>query len=478
MRRVLPAAVPVAIPVLAGACLLSGFSLVSTASIISILGATVAQAEPSRGGTSNADICASTDDDAFPPQRRIEACGALIDTLKDQPAAQAAALVNRGTIYWYIDKPQPALTDFDRAIALDPHNERAFRERSNTYRTMGRLDKALPDANEAVRLDPNDAQAFEKRGDVFFDNKQYDRAIADYNEALRLGPNDSLAYMDRGAAYYSKSDFQSAIADLNEAIKLDPKNARAYTNRGAAYKKLGRIDQAIADDSAAIKLDPSHPEFFDNRGLNYAANGDYDRAIADYNEAVKLKPQANFLTNRGDSYNRKGDLDRAIADYDRAIALDPGFALAYNNRGAAYDKKGDIDRAIADYQAALRIDPQSDPTAQNLADARAKRDRRLAAGNDASAAVLPTFNCGSAKRAVEKAICSDPDLAQLDREIDTAYRAALASRDGKANAQLREQQRDFIAARNKSFGNPQYNLKREMEVRLDTLRGISAKASP
>ena len=229
--------------------------------------------------------------------------------------------------------------------------------------------------------------------------------------------------------------------------------------------------------AAAIKLDPSHPEFFDNRGLDYAANGDYDRAISDYNEAIRLKPQANFLTNRGDSYYHKGDVDRAIADYDRAIALDPGFILAYNNRGAAYDKKGDLDRAIADYQAALRIDPHSDLTAENLADARQKRDRRLAAGGDNSAAVLPTFDCGSAKLAVEKAICSDPELARLDREINSAYKAALASRDSKAGAKLRDQQRDFIAARNKSFGNPHYNLKHEMEARLDVLRDMSANLS-
>jgi tetratricopeptide (TPR) repeat protein len=283
--------------------------------------------------------------------------------------------------------------------------------------------------------------------------------------------------MDRGVAYYFKQDYHSAIGDYDQAIKLDPKKSRAYTNRGAAYKKLGRIDQAIADDGEAIKLDPLTPEYFDNRGLNYAANGDYDRAIADYNEAIKLKPQANFLTNRGDAYNHKGgDYDRAIADYDRAIALDPGFALAYNNRGAAYGKKGDLDRAIADYQQALRVNPQFDQAAQNLADAREERDRRLAAGGDSS--VLPTFDCGSAHRAVEKAICSDPDLARLDREIGAAYKTALANRDGKDGAQLRQDQRDFIAARNKQFGNPQYNLKREMQTRLDALRGMSAKASP
>ena len=188
--------------------------------------------------------------------------------------------------------------------------------------------------------------------------------------------------------------------------------------------------QAIADESEAIKLDPLEPEYFDNRGLSYAENGDYDRAIADYNEAIRLKPQANFLTDRGDSYHFKRDYDRAIADYDRAIALNPGFYLAYNNRGAAYDKKGNLDHAIADYEQALRINPHFDNAAENLADvapgARPAQRRRLRQSvADASTAAWP-------RRAVEKAICSDPDLARLDREIDAAYKAALASRNGKA----------------------------------------------
>ena len=88
--------------------------------------------------------------------------------------------------------------------------------------------------------------------------------------------------------------------------------------------------------------------------------------------------------------------------------------------------------------------------------------------------MLPTFNCKTASRAVEKAICSDPDLARLDRQIDDAYKAALAQRDRKTLASLREEQRDFIGTRNKLFGRPDYNLRRTMEQRLFVLRGLTA----
>src|SRR5271165_2355918 len=109
----------------------------------------------------NADICAQDDDSANSPEQRIAACTALIADAKG--GALAAALVNRGVAYYYINKMVLAFADFDRAIALDPNNVRAFRERSNSFRTVGKLDRALADANAAVRLDPNDAKAFDNR---------------------------------------------------------------------------------------------------------------------------------------------------------------------------------------------------------------------------------------------------------------------------------------------------------------------------
>jgi tetratricopeptide (TPR) repeat protein len=154
--------------------------------------------------STNAAICAPSDETAVSPEQRIAACTALTEKLKDQPQALAAALTDRGATYWYINRWDLAVKDLDRAIALDPNNARAFRERSNGYRSIGRLDRALADANKAVQLDPNDPKAFDNRGNVFIDDQQYDRALADFNEALRLKPDFALAYHDRGDAYYFK----------------------------------------------------------------------------------------------------------------------------------------------------------------------------------------------------------------------------------------------------------------------------------
>jgi uncharacterized protein len=84
----------------------------------------------------------------------------------------------------------------------------------------------------------------------------------------------------------------------------------------------------------------------------------------------------------------------------------------------------------------------------------------------------PSFNCATAKRAVEKAICSDPGLAKLDRDINGVFLRVIADQPNRRDAlKLTQQQRDFIAKRNASFGKRGYDLRAAMEARLKALTG-------
>jgi tetratricopeptide (TPR) repeat protein len=90
----------------------------------------------------NSDVCAMHDDSAYSPEQRIAACTALIRAARNAPKGRAEALVNRGAAAWYADKMKQAFADLNRAVALDPNNAHAFRERSNAYRSIGKLDRA------------------------------------------------------------------------------------------------------------------------------------------------------------------------------------------------------------------------------------------------------------------------------------------------------------------------------------------------
>jgi uncharacterized protein len=128
---------------------------------------------------------------------------------------------------------------------------------------------------------------------------------------------------------------------------------------------------------------------------------------------------------------------------------------------------------VQDYAEAVRLDP-SDKTAASNHQEIAQQMERL--GAVAYQKNLPSFNCATAKRQVEKAICADAGLAQLDRNINDVFLRVIASAESdshRAALALTQQQRNFIDKRNASFGRRGYDLRQAMEERLDKLQTIA-----
>ncbi len=361
----------------------------------------------------------------------------------------------------------PASAQSTGKTSADADTQQALKAQAEHCDDAKRYDCAIKLYSRVIQLAP-DSEVLDARGNAFLQTGAYDRALADYMEAIRLDPNYAQAFIDRGAAYYMKGDYKKAVADESEAIRLNTTNSAAFSNRAAAYSKLKREDLALADDNEAIRRDPAMTGYYNDRGLTYAALHDYDRAIADFDEAIRRDRRASYLTNRGDSYQYKKDYDRAIADYDAALKLDPKYETAYNNRGAAYRSKNDLDRAIANYEQAVKLDPHDDMAADNLKTVRRERDRLALANPHAK----PLFDCATATRAVEKAICSDAELARLDRDMNAAFQEALARLSGAKAAALRQEQRAFIAKRDRMFGHPSYQLKHELQRRENELAAL------
>jgi tetratricopeptide (TPR) repeat protein len=176
------------------------------------------------------------------------------------------------------------------------------------------------------------------------------------------------------------------------------------------------------------------------------------------------------LIARGAAYERKDMADRAIADYDGVLQLDPAHADIHNARGELWRKKGDLPKAVADFAAAIKLNPDHVAARANHR-ALAQELERLGALK--AVAGKPSFNCATARRQVEKAICANPELADLDREVHGSYvRAAAVKMTPQQARKLRREQAEYIFRRNAEYGRPGYDLKKAMRDRLQQINGI------
>ena len=120
---------------------------------------------------------------------------------------------------------------------------------------------AISDFTKAIELDPNYAIAYHNRGWSKNKLKDYNGAIADYNKSIELDPNYTNAYVNRGLAKRKLEDNYGAIADYNKAIELDPNDAIAYNRKSEKTELLGSSSLFKRDFNLQYLLEPEHKYF-------------------------------------------------------------------------------------------------------------------------------------------------------------------------------------------------------------------------
>jgi tetratricopeptide (TPR) repeat protein len=207
------------------------------------------------------------------------------------------------------------------------------------------------------------------------------------------------------------------------------------------------------------------------------AAGDDDGIVATCStlidgEKAEKADRIKALIARAGVYAHRDMIDRAIDDYGTVLQLDSLLADIFNTRGELWRKKGDRPKALQDFGAAIRLNPNHALAKANYKSLALELERLgalLAVNNK------PSFNCATARSAVEKAICANPELANLDRQINAVNSRVVsdaARSDPRAGRALQHEQDDFLARRNAAFGRPDYDLQKAMRERLDHLLAI------
>ena len=232
-----------------------------------------------------------------------------------------------------------------------------YYDRGLEYKNRGDIDRAISDYNKAIELDPTIGAAFDARGDAYEERGEVERAIKDFDEAVRLNPNDAFAFGHRGIALRQRGDHDRAIADFSEAVRLDPEYAEGFSYRAIENAERGDYDHAIVDFDKAISLDPRLVSARNGRGKVYQSKGDHNRAIADFSAAINLNPKLAPTFNG--RWRDEENYTRAKSAADVAVLnSNANYAQAFHNRGISYTAEADFDHAVDDFEEAIKLDPK------------------------------------------------------------------------------------------------------------------------
>jgi tetratricopeptide (TPR) repeat protein len=176
----------------------------------------------------------------------------------------------------------------DELVRLHPRSAVAYLERGNSYLADSEIEKALSDFNKAIELDPHCTRAYFGRYFVYSDGHHTAQALAALKKAAEIGPADlSIDALNLQASLHKDmKQYPEALAEYTRVInsKLFSKKRLSvvYLNRGVVSDRLGKIPAAITDYTSAVKLVPDSGQAYLFRANDYRDMGDFKRAKADY----------------------------------------------------------------------------------------------------------------------------------------------------------------------------------------------------
>ena len=217
-----------------------------------------------------------------------------------------------------------ALEHFDRAIAVDPGSEAAWRLKGSVLEQLGYHAKALECFARALEINPKSAELWYAIGAAMYSVGRYEDEVQAYDKALLFDPNLEKAWAGRGATLLKLRRYPEALSSFDKLLKINPRLVKAHTNRGLALKNLNRTQDALNAFDAAISLDMDFAEAWSNKGSLLIQAGRLSEALICFNRLTILRPEmGQAWKTKGELESRLGKRPEAIASFERALELDP-----------------------------------------------------------------------------------------------------------------------------------------------------------
>lgn len=211
-----------------------------------------------------------------------------------------------------IEQAWARLAKLDKEIAASSAPAPLYVQRGNYHLELLAFDEALSDFDRALQLDPKQDQAHFGRGLALGRLGKVAEGIAALTTYIALHPDSSVAYTKRGVRHLWAGDDAAAEQDLSKALALNPQNAEAHDDIGVVFARQQEYDRAIDHFTQTVTIDPTYLKGFHNLGMAYYLSGRDTLALFAVEQALSLNPnERNTLLLKVEILKAMGQADEA-----------------------------------------------------------------------------------------------------------------------------------------------------------------------
>jgi len=177
------------------------------------------------------------------------------------PSHQAALAYNAGVEAQVAGDFEKAVQRYQHAMELDPSLALPHTGLAGLYFIQERWQEAAAEAEKALELDPADQRALQLRYEAYMQAGETTLAAEAARALTDTGADAEVA----GRAYneavdaYQTGDRATARRMLEEAVMVDPNLVRPHVFLAAICREEGDFDAAEKNVAAVLELEPSNP---------------------------------------------------------------------------------------------------------------------------------------------------------------------------------------------------------------------------
>jgi len=184
------------------------------------------------------------------------------------------------------------------------------------YAQRGRYEEALSEFEKAIAIEPGHARAYNGIAICYDNLGHYEKAREYYKMALRTAPNPDYVHSNIGYSYMMQGDYASAIDAYSKAIEINTMNMHVRNSYAAALSKAGRHREAAREFEAAGNVHKAEQErTLENDVIKTAGTRTEDRQEPP--PITVMQPDSNVAIEISNG-NGIGNMARSMAAYLRS----------------------------------------------------------------------------------------------------------------------------------------------------------------
>ena len=266
------------------------------------------------------------------------------------------ALVNKGIVLHSLRRYDEAIACYNRALEIDPADEKAWVNKGVTFNERGNLPQAKECFGRAIQINPDFGTAVSNMGLVLNAMGQREEALTFYDRAQRLNPRDEINLLNKGKCLSDLGRFEESLACYEAGVAANPRHAVLWSNKALVHGELGQPEEELRCYDEALKYDPRDVQSWFNKGVTLRQLNRIDAAIAAYDGALKVDPSClAALQNKAFALMVAKRYPEAAAVCEKTTALAPENADVWLLKGDALFHSGHPDKAIHSYERAEQL---------------------------------------------------------------------------------------------------------------------------